>query len=288
MKKINLKSPAKINLTLEITGKLVSGFHTLRSVMIKTENLYDELEIVFDTNKEGIRISCTDKTIPIDEKNICYKIAERFFEKSGKKVGLEIKIKKRIPAGAGLGGGSSNGASVLLALNKYFGNPLNQEQLIKIAAETGKDIPFFIQKERVAIVSGMGEKLQSIKKFPKIIFLIVNPRGEISTPVAYKQLDEKLWFMSDRKRKNITASAAKAKRLEDLSGILYNDFDMVAREKFPEIEILIKYLLSFGASDTSITGKGPTVFGIFDNIGTALKIKKLLKIKYPEFLIEIG
>ncbi|HLN18690.1 MAG TPA: 4-(cytidine 5'-diphospho)-2-C-methyl-D-erythritol kinase, partial [Patescibacteria group bacterium] len=116
MKKIKLKSPAKINLTLEITGKLANGFHSLRSVMAKTDNLFDELEIIFDESKEGIKILCNEKKIPTDHRNICYKIAEKFFDESRKRVGLEIKIKKNIPDKAGLGGGSSNGASVLLAL----------------------------------------------------------------------------------------------------------------------------------------------------------------------------
>lgn len=288
MKKVKVKSPAKINLTLEIVKKLPSGFHGLRSVMVKTENLYDEIEIIFDEKKDGIKIFCDDKNIPTDEKNICWKIAEKFFEISGKKIGIEIKIKKRIPALAGLGGGSSNGASVLLALNEYFDNILNFKKLIEVASEVGKDIPFFLQKENCAYVSGAGEKLKPIANFPKLNFLLVNPKGEISTGWAYGELDRKMWFMENEKRKNISQKLARKNNLGEISGLLYNDFEIVAEEKFPIIKELKNCLISFGALGASITGKGPTIFGIFKTKKEALKVKEILEKKYRDFFVEIG
>ena len=161
MKTIKTISPAKINLTLEIIEKMPDGFHTLRSVMLKTANLYDEMDFIFDEKQVGIQIICTDPNIPTDEKNICWKIAEKFFTVSGKKVGLTIKIKKNIPALAGLGGGSSNGATTLLALNQYFGKPLKLEALVALAATVGKDIPVFLLPEQAVLVSGAGEKLKA-------------------------------------------------------------------------------------------------------------------------------
>jgi 4-diphosphocytidyl-2-C-methyl-D-erythritol kinase len=289
MKKIKTISSSKINLTLEIIKKLPNGFHGLRSVMVKTENLYDEIEIIFDEKKEGIKISCNDKSIPTDEKNICWKIAEKFFEVTKKKIGITIKIKKRIPALAGLGGGSSNGASVLLALNEYFDNVLSFKKLVEVGAEVGKDIPFFLQKENCAYVSGAGEKLKPIKNFPKLNFLLINPKGEIGTGWAYGELDKRMWFMEDTKRKNISQKMINdLYNLEKISNWLYNDFEIVAEEKFPIIKEIKNSLISFGALGASITGKGPTVFGIFKTKKEALKVKEIFKKKYPEFFVEIG
>jgi 4-diphosphocytidyl-2-C-methyl-D-erythritol kinase len=257
--------------------------------MVKTENLYDEIEIIFDEKKYGIKIFCDDKSIPTDEKNICWKIAEKFFEVAKKKVGISIKIKKRIPALAGLGGGSSNGASVLLALNDYFENSLNFNKLVTLAAQVGKDIPFFLHKENCAYVSGAGEKLKPIANFPKLNFLLINPKGEIGTGWAYGELDRRMWFMEDKKRKNISQIFLKnSSDVERMYNWLYNDFEIVAEEKFPIIKEIKNGLISFGALGASITGKGPTVFGIFKTKKEALKVKEILKKKYPEFFVEIG
>ncbi len=289
MKKTKTISPAKINLTLEIIEKLPNGFHGLRSVIVKTENMFDEIEIIFDEKKDGINISCDDKSIPTDERNICWKIAEEFFKVSRKKIGLEIKIKKRIPALAGLGGGSSNGASFLLALNEYFDNILSFKKMVGVAAEVGKDIPFFLLKENCSYVSGAGEKLKPIAIFPKLNFLLINPKGEIGTGWAYGELDKRMWFMNNDKRRNISQKMiSDFSSLEKMSNWLYNDFEIVAEEKFPIIKELKNCLISFGALGASITGKGPTVFGIFKTKKEALKVKEILKKKYLEFFVEIG
>lgn len=284
-----MQSPAKINLTLEIIKKLPNGFHGLRSVMVKTQNLKDEVEIFFDGKKEEIRIICDDKSIPTDGKNICWKAAEKFFAASKKNVGLTIRIKKRIPALAGLGGGSSNGAAVLAALNNYFGKPLDFKVLVKVAAEVGKDIPFFLVPDSAVHVSGAGERLEPIKNFPKPNFLLVNPKGEIGTGWAYGELDRRMWFMEDKRRKDLSAEMVKnRKNIEKIGSLMHNDFNLVAEELFPAIRELKNCLLSFGALGVSITGKGPTVAGIFQTKKEALKMKTLIKKKYPDFFVEIG
>lgn len=289
MKKIKLSSPAKINLTLEIIKKFPDGFHGLRSIMAKTKNLKDELEIIIDERKEGIRIICSDKNIPTDERNICHKIAHEFFEVLGKNIGVTIKIKKNIPALAGLGGGSSNGAMTLLALNDYFGKPLNFKNLIKVAARVGKDIPVFLLKEEVVYVSGAGEKLKPLKKNSQLNFILINPQGEIGTAWAYGELDRRMWFMEDKKRKNISKKMLKDfKSVDKVGSLLYNDFSLVAEELFPIIREIKNSLFSFGALGASITGKGPTVVGIFKTKKEALKIKEMMKKNYPNFFVEIG
>lgn len=289
MKKNKLISPAKINLTLEVVKKLPNGFHALRSVMLKLKNLYDEIEIFFNKSKKGIRIECSDKNVPEDKNNICSKVAEKFFEITKNRTGLDIKIKKIIPVSAGMGGGSSNGATVLLALNKYFKNPLSKKELIEIASEVGKDIPFFLEKENAGYMSGMGEKILPIKNFPKFSFLIIKPNGKISTPLAFAELDRKMQFIEDSAKFNISRKFILAvQEKKDISGFLYNDFDLVAEEKYPQIKSIKKALISFGAQGTSLSGKGPTVFGIFKNKKEALQAKISLKKYFPGIFIELG
>lgn len=289
MKKIKAKSVAKINLILEVVRKLPNGFHELRTVMLKTENIFDELELVFDENHTGIEIVCANPSVPLNEKNICWKIAEQFFKKTGKRVGLKIKIKKNIPLASGMGGGSSNGAVVALALNEYFKNFLSEKKLIELVSEVGKDIPFFISPARLASISGMGEKIKLIKNFSKLNVLIINPAGEISTPWAYGELDRDLVFMQDIKRKNITQKFIdNSSDLEKAGACLYNDFSVVAKKKYPNLETLEGALVAFGAIGASISGKGPTVFGIFKTKKAALETKKSLKKYYPQFFIELA
>lgn len=288
MQKIKAQSPAKINLTLEVIKKLPNGFHELRTVMLKTEKLFDEIEIIFAENKIGIEIICDNPAVPTDEKNICWKIAEQFFAEIKQQVGLIIKIKKNIPLASGMGGGSSNGATTILALNAYYKNILSEKKLIKIASTVGKDIPFFISTATAAYISGMGEKIKPLEKFPKLNILLINPAGEISTPWAYFELDQALIFMNDSDRKNISQAFIKNKfNIKKMSNFLYNDFSIIAKKKYPELEALEKALLVFGALGVSISGKGPTVFGIFSTKKETLRAKNILKKYYPHFFIEL-
>jgi 4-diphosphocytidyl-2-C-methyl-D-erythritol kinase len=288
MKRIKAKAPAKLNLTLEIVKKLPNGFHQLRSVILKSKKLFDELEIIFNEQEDRIKIICDNPAVPTDEKNICWKIAERFFAKTGKRVGLTIKIKKNIPLASGLGGGSSDGAIVLLALNTYFQNILSEKKLIALAAEVGKDIPLFLTNTDAVFISGMGEKITPLKRFLRLDLLIINPLGEISTPWAYSELDKELIFMNDQKRQTFSEKFVKnSSDLRKMSQYLYNDFSIIAKKKYPILETLEKALLSFGAIGVSLTGKGPTVFGIFQTKKDALQAKKILQKYYPQFLIEL-
>jgi 4-diphosphocytidyl-2-C-methyl-D-erythritol kinase len=289
MKKVKLKSLAKVNLTLEVIERLSNGFHELRSIILKLSSLYDELEVVFDNKKNGIEIRCNKKDVPTNENNIVWKIAEKFFEKSGKRIGLQIKIKKNIPVAAGLGGGSSNGASVLIALNNYFGKPFSFQELVNIAAEIGKDIPAFLFRKKMIYVFGAGEKIKKIKKGFRGKILLVKLEGHIKTSWAYKQLDKELVFMNNTKRVNLTNKFLKnISNLEKCAYYTYNDFEVVAQKKYPQLETIQKTLLAFGALSASITGKGPTVFGIFRNKKEALKMQEILKKYYPKLFIKLG
>jgi len=286
---MKIKAPAKVNLTLEIIKKLPNGYHQLRSVMLKLNNLCDEIEITFYSQKKDWQIICNQTEVPTNKENIVFKIAQEFFRATKKTVGFKIKIDKHIPVATGLGGGSSDGASTLLALNKYFQNLLTQSELIKIASRVGKDIPFFIQKEKIAYVEGMGEKLKSINIPFSLSVLVINLKGKISTPWAYQELDKKLKFMEDKQRVNISQKliiALKEKR--NIGGLLYNDFDLIAEEKYPQIREIKKMLISLGASGSFLSGKGPTVVGIFSKKEKAVQVEKILQQYYPEINIQLG
>ncbi len=286
---MKIKAPAKVNLTLEIIKKLPNGYHQLRSVMLKLNNLCDEIEITFYSQKKDWQIICNQAEVPTNKENIVFKIAQEFFRATKKTVGFKIKIDKHIPVATGLGGGSSDGASTLLALNKYFQNLLTQSELIKIASRVGKDIPFFIQKEKIAYVEGMGEKLKSINIPFSLSVLVINLKGKISTPWAYQELDKKLKFMEDKQRVNISQKliiALKEKR--NIGGLLYNDFDLIAEEKYPQIREIKKMLISLGASGSFLSGKGPTVVGIFSKKEKAVQVEKILQQYYPEINIQLG
>jgi len=286
MKKITLTAPAKINLCLEVIKRYDNGFHELRSIMMKSQKLYDTVVLEFDENGDNISIECDHPDVPTDAQNICWKIAEGFFEKIGKWVGVKIIITKRIPMLAGLGGGSSDGASVLLVLNEYFGDILNDGELVAIASEAGKDIPFFLQDAFAAYVSGAGEGVESLFNFPQLPILVINPKVAISTPWAYGELDKRQWFMNDVKRKNVTLGMKEnSDVLDDIVQYVYNDFDFVAREQCTEIGEIQNAMRAFGARAVSISGKGPTVFGIFESREELEKVQKTLKNQYKEFFV---
>lgn len=281
-----MTAPAKLNICLEVVKKYSDGFHEIRSIMMKSQNLYDTVVVEFNENSESIAIECDNPDVPTDEQNICWKVAQKYFSRIDKRVGIKIIITKKIPMLAGLGGGSSDGASVLLALNEYFENVLSEEELVKIASEVGKDIPFFLQDAFAAYVSGAGEGVESIFNFPNLQILVVNPKEEIGTPWAYGQLDQRQWFMDSDDRKKLSLSMKEnAHTLDDIVQYVYNDFAFVAQEQCYVIGEIKNAMRAFGARAASISGKGPTVFGIFESSEELQKTKEILQKQYPEFFI---
>jgi 4-diphosphocytidyl-2-C-methyl-D-erythritol kinase len=289
MKTAKLKAPAKINLTLEIMRKLPNGFHELRSVFAKLPNLYDEISVNFYPERKGIFLKSRNKKIPLNENNICFKAVKKFFETTGKSIGISIEIKKNIPIGAGLGGGSSDGAAILKILNQYFRHPLSEKKLIKMASEIGKDIPFFFSQKRAALIEGAGEKIGKVFEIGKINFLLINPNVYVGTKEAYEILSPIISKMKNRKNfsKEIILALKKGK-IDCVSGCLYNDFELVMEKKHPIISELKNKLIELGASGALMSGSGSTVFGIFESRKKILEAEKKMKKYYPKFLVKIG
>jgi len=242
-----MRAYAKINLSLEVLGKRPDGFHSIRSIMQQID-LYDELTFEL-ADTVHVESSLSDE---IMLKTI-HTLQSLF--RLGK--GVKIMVKKKIPVAAGLGGGSSDAAITLLALNRLWSLNLGSADLMKIAAEIGSDVPFFIQGG-CCLVSGRGEQVKKIKG-EKMDILLVNPGYEISTTKAYELLD-------------------KEKRISRSSGIKspHNDFLCIQKQ---DVHDIIDEMKDLGAVDASITGKGPTVFGIFDK--NIKKAHQKIKNKYP-------
>lgn len=293
MKKI-FYAPAKTNLTLEVMGKRKDGYHLLRTVMVKLKKLQDKLTIkISPKEKTEIILICDDPKIPTDEKNTCHKAIKLFLEKSRKQARVEIGIEKRIPSGSGLGGGSSDAAAVLKALNQFFGLPVSKKNLIQIASEVGKDVPFFLSEKEVALMKGLGDKVEKeLDVKGKFFVLIIKPPEAVSTQAAYGGLAEKMWFLGNKKRVDVSCVLAKLLTqkfsVDELAGNLYNDFEITIENQLPIIKELKQALLAFGAKGALLSGSGSAVFGIFSSEKELKLAKNILQKKYKEFFVGRG
>lgn len=269
---IEILSPAKINLFLKVLRKRPDGYHDIFSLMCPV-SLFDLISL--DFTGEGIRVSCSHEDVPEDETNLAFKAACLFFKKLGTlPSGLCIKIHKNIPVAAGLGGGSSNAASVLKALNSHFGYPLSQEQLMKLGLVIGADVPFFILG-RPAIARGVGERLKVYNGLADCTVVLICPDIKVSTAQVYKNLNLGLTNCKKKPKYPIFKN-----RDFDFISNLYNDLEIVAASWHPEILEVKKALTLQGADNVLMSGSGPTVFGLYKNLSNAREaVKKLGKNK---------
>lgn len=271
IKKIRLKSPAKINLNLEVLRKREDGYHEIQTVLQKI-SLYDILNFSLE-NGDGIFIETDHPSLPRGKDNLVYKAARSIFNRFGFHGGVRIRIEKRIPIGSGLGGGSSNAASTLKALNKLLGLGLSNEILMEIGSEIGADVPFFLF-EGPAIGLGIGDRLKKIE-IPQLWYILIYPNFEISTRWAYKN------FLLTKRQFHLKLHTF-FKNIYDVSSILKNDLEKVVSKRYPEIEMMKKALLEAGALGASMTGSGPTVFGIFENEWKTKEAFKRLKLEFKD------
>ncbi len=256
-----MKAYAKINLALDVLDKRKDGYHNINSVMQKID-LFDEL---FFTRNQDVVVASEFKDDIV--RRTALKLRTLFDVQSG----VEIKIRKNIPAGAGLGGGSSDAAAALLALNKIWDLNLDSSQLTKIACELGADVPFFL-KGNCSFVSGYGDKVEELHA-AKMNILLVNPGYQLSTKEAYAQMDK-----VHKQRKSASIKMRKAGNIEEISSALHNDFIYIQK---PIVRDMVGSLNGEGALNASITGKGPTVFGIFQDKEKLMQAYDNLKNKYP-------
>ena len=268
MKSITLLSPAKINLTLEVLGKREDGYHEIRSI-IQPVNLFDEINIKIEEG-EGIELDSKGLEVPKSENNLAWKAADIFIRESGIRVKIKILLTKKIPVGAGLGGGSSNAAAVLVGLNR-LSKKFSQGELIILSSKIGADVAFFITC-KTAIVEGFGEKITLIRDFPHYYYLLLNPGFEASTKKIYELWDELTHGAKDHNKIEDTISLFKRGALP-----LHNDLEAPATKLYPVITNLKERLLNLGVENASMTGSGPTTFSIFKEEKGAKVFYNILK-----------
>jgi len=267
-------APAKLNLYLKVVGKRDDGYHLIESVM-QSVSLFDSIDIELVEGEDSI-ISCDDVNIPCDQSNIAYKCADEVFKYIGFRKGIIIDIKKNIPYGAGLGGGSADGAAVICGLNRVLSLNLSLEEMCKIGEKVGADIPFMILGG-TAKVTGIGENIEKISDIKDCFFIIIKPDVSISTKEAYKKIDDKVLDKNDN-FDNILKSI-ESQNLVQISKYIENDFEMVAPNIIFEIKNNLK---DKGALNSLMTGSGSAVFGIFENEYKAIFAKNELELIYDK------
>lgn len=272
---------AKINLTLDVLGKRDDGYHDLKSIM-QTISIRDDIEIDVGTGKPWT-LECSKEGIPTDARNLAWKAAKIYCARTGKDPnGLAIRITKRIPSEAGLGGGSADAAAVLRALNRHFGNPLSLFALAELGAEVGSDVPFCVICG-TAMAEGRGERLRVLPNLPETLFVVVKPEFSCSTAELYKKLDET--EIGKRPDHGAVESALLAGDKLKVAQNLWNVFDPVVTEEHLEMNYIKSILYNYGAYGFQMTGSGSAVYAMVGDFETAAVICNMLKDSYPQVFI---
>ncbi|RII26189.1 MAG: 4-(cytidine 5'-diphospho)-2-C-methyl-D-erythritol kinase [Geobacter sp.] len=254
MRTLTLQAPAKVNYRLDVLRRRPDGYHDLRMIMQRFD-LCDDIRITL-SDTPGIRVTCGREGVPDGPGNIAWRAADELLFLAGREVGVDIAITKRIPVAAGLGGGSSDCATVLMGLNQLLGLGLSDARLMEIGVKLGADVPFFIFK-KTALAEGIGEQLTAIEQIPRVWLAIVNPNVHVSTAWVYQNLQ--LTNRSDDfKMPRFYSSIA------DICAILGNDLEAVTIRRYPVISEIKGRLQALGAAGVLMSGSGPTVFGIFE------------------------
>lgn len=251
MSPLALQSPAKINLHLRILGKRPDGFHEISTLMCKIA-LADTIDIARGDGSKPATISCSDPSVPTDESNLAMKAVRLFEGKTGTAKPWQIHLEKRIPAGAGLGGGSGNAATVLKGLNAMEGNPLSRPDLLELASQIGSDVPFFLLDESAGMATGRGENVIP-QPFPwQLPIILIKPPFPIPTPWAYKN-----WEFSKELPGCVYATQLCP------WGEMVNDLERPVFEKHLLLPALKSMLLESGLATAALmSGSGSTMFAV--------------------------
>lgn len=276
---VKLKSYAKINLSLDVTSKLDNGYHNLRTIM-QTVEIYDD--IVIKKIKKGIEVTTNRPYIPVNEKNLAYKAAKIMIDKYNIKEGVKIDIFKRIPVAAGMGGGSSNAATVIKGMNEIFDLNASDTQLQEIGATIGADVAFFI-KGGTALCEGIGDILTYIPLFNNQILVVIKPPFGIST----KQIFEKINVEKIKNHPKIDdmVDAIKNNNIYQVAPLMKNVLENIALHKYKTLVNIKEDFKDSGAIGTLMSGSGSTVFGIYDDMSLAQNMFLKYVNRYDEVFI---
>ena len=259
--KLTFKTPAKINLGLFIVGKRSDGYHDLET-LFQMVSLYDTVEL--ESQESRIELICDDSRVPVDESNLMLRAARLLQETIPEKTGLGCRmvLQKKIPMGAGLGGGSGNAAGALIGLNCLWDLKLKPAELSKIAARLGSDIPFFLCAPS-ALGQGRGERLTPLQPPKKFHVVLVFPRVSMATAEVYQALNFSL--TKNSKNINILREFFSQSNIASLGAHLHNDLEPVVIERIPVVASIKQKLISLEADGVLLSGSGSAVFGVFES-----------------------
>ena len=274
LEQITIAAPAKINLSLDITGKLENGYHALDTIM-QTISIEDKITLA----KTGRQISvlCDHPQVPQGNGNICHKAAEAFFEKTALEGGVIITIDKNIPVAAGLAGGSSDAAAVIKGLNLLYGTGLTQREMCEIGLKCGADVPYCIVAGTCR-AKGIGEKLTKLPSFAGVYIVLVVPDFFVSTAWAYKNYD--LNKTDEKPCTEELISYIRGRDIKNTAERMANVLESVTAKKHPEIQEIKNDIKKSGACGSVMSGSGPSVFGLFENEEKARIAFSVIREKY--------
>ena len=269
---VMLKALAKINLGLDVLGRRENGYHDVKMVM-QTIYLYDNVTIS-KTEKPGIQIESNLFYLPVDENNIAYKAAKKLMDEFQIQEGVRIVLEKHIPVAAGMAGGSSNAAAVLVGMNRLFSLGLSQEDLMERGVSLGADVPYCVMRGTV-LAEGIGEILTPLPPLPKCYVLIAKPGISVSTKQVYEKLDSK--EIEEHPDIDGILEGLEHGDLRKIANSMGNVLEKVTIEDYPIIEDIKRTMKEAGALNAMMSGSGPTVFGLFEDKKAAMEARTTIK-----------
>jgi 4-diphosphocytidyl-2-C-methyl-D-erythritol kinase len=281
MKTIHVRSPAKLNLVLDVLGKRPDGYHELRTIFERID-LSDRMTLT-SRNDGSVRIVCADPQVPKDIRNLAFQAAELLQTECGIRKGVTITIDKRIPVAAGLAGGSSNAAAVLLGLNRLWDLKLGQSKLVALGARLGSDVAFFIYGVSFALGEGRGEKIRPILRGPKLWHVLVTPRFKMLTKEVFSRV--KLRLTNKKDNVNILLPLLRKNPAPGIGQALANDLEPAILSLRPDFVRLKKKLLDAGACGVCFSGSGPSIFALARSKEHAGQIKARFDRRYARVFV---
>ncbi len=270
--KIDLKAYGKINLALDVLKKREDGYHEVRMIM-QTVDLFDRLTLE-DRDEPGISLKTNLSFLPCDENNLCYKAASLLMDEFGVKRGVSIDLEKRIPVAAGMAGGSTDAAAVMVGVNRLFSLGLKKEELMERGVKIGADVPYCVMRG-TALSEGIGEILTPLPAMVECPVVIAKPPVSVSTKFVYGSL--KADEITDHPKVDDMIEAIKAHDLRGVAGTMANVLESVTIPEYPVIGQIKEFLLEHGALNSLMSGSGPTVFALFEDEATARMAAEVLR-----------
>ena len=270
--RMRLKALAKINLGLDVLGRRENGYHDVRMVM-QTIYLYDNVTLE-KTEELGIQLASNLFYLPLDDKNIAYKAAKLLMDEFQIEGGIKITLDKHIPVAAGLAGGSSNAAAVLVGMNRMYNLGLSQQELMDRGVKLGADVPYCIMRGTV-LAEGIGEILTPLSPLPKCYVLVAKPSISVSTKTVYEKLDSH--EIEDHPDIDGILEGLEAGDLKKIASSMGNVLERVTIDDYPIIEDIKTVMKEHGALGAMMSGSGPTVFGIFEDKKLAYQAERMIR-----------